>query len=74
MADLLYLLVEVDGYIIPKGATLITNMVSMHMDPRIYQGPEKFDPKRFSDNLKTMQAAANGKLEERDHFNFGWGR
>lgn len=21
-----------------------------------------------------MQSAANGKIEERDHYNFGWGR
>lgn len=25
-------------------------------------------------NLKTMHAAANGKLDDRDQFNFGWGR
>lgn len=49
-------------------------MESMHMRQDTYPNPEKFEPERFMNNLKTMQSAANGKLEERDHFNFGWGR
>lgn len=36
--------------------------------------PESFLPERFMNNLKPMQAAVNGKLDERDHFAFGWGR
>ncbi|GAA5812331.1 hypothetical protein MFLAVUS_005782 [Mucor flavus] len=65
---------DIDGYIIPKGATIISNMDSMHKQSKLYPEPEKFMPERFINNLKTMQAAANGKLEDRDHFNFGWGR
>jgi cytochrome P450 len=49
-------------------------MNSMHRNPKIYTDPNTFYPERFMDNLKTMQSAANGKLEGRDHFNFGWGR
>ncbi|KAG2196313.1 hypothetical protein INT47_009308 [Mucor saturninus] len=64
---------EIDGYIIPKGATIISNMDSMHKS-NVYSEPEKFIPERFMTNLKTMQAAANGRFEERDHYNFGWGR
>ncbi|GAA5798502.1 hypothetical protein HPULCUR_003906 [Helicostylum pulchrum] len=64
----------VDGYIIPKGASIISSMESMHMNPDIYTEPKKFNPERFLNNIKTMQSAANGKIEERDHFNFGWGR
>lgn len=63
-----------DGYVIPKGATLITSMQSLHKNPDLYPDPERFHPERFIDNIRTMQASANGKLEERDHFNFGWGR
>lgn len=49
-------------------------MESMHMNAKVYPEPEKFIPERFGHNLKTMLAAANGKLENRDHYNFGWGR
>ncbi|CAO3656437.1 unnamed protein product [Mucor hiemalis] len=66
--------VIVDDYIIPKGSTLITSMISLHKNPELYPDPERFYPERFLTNLKTMQASANGKLEDRDHFNFGWGR
>lgn len=71
----LFQIVEVDGYLLPKGCTIITNMDSMHKDSKQYPiNPESFLPERFINNLKTMQSAANGKIEERDHFNFGWGR
>lgn len=63
-----------DGYIIPAGASIISNMGSMHKNPDFYADPERFYPERFMNNPRTMQAAANGKIEERDHFNFGWGR
>ncbi|KAI7879547.1 cytochrome P450 [Mucor mucedo] len=66
--------IVVDGYLIPKGATLITSMESMHQNPEVYAEPLRFYPERFLDNLKTMDAAAKGKSEGRDHFNFGWGR
>jgi cytochrome P450 len=66
--------VEVDGYIIPKGASIVANMLSMHKQPELYPEPHSFKPERFMSNLKTMQSAANGRYEERDHFNFGFGR
>ncbi|OAC99015.1 cytochrome P450 CYP5207 [Mucor lusitanicus CBS 277.49] len=67
--------IEVDGYLLPKGCTIIANMGSMHKNPKQYPvHPESFLPERYMNNLKTMQAAANGKLDQRDHFNFGFGR
>ncbi|KAG2204058.1 hypothetical protein INT47_007052 [Mucor saturninus] len=66
--------VLVDGYIIPKGATVVSSMESMHQNPDVFAEPLKYYPERFMNNLKTMDAAAKGKIEERDHFNFGWGR
>lgn len=66
--------VEVDGYIIPKGASIVANMGSLHKQPQYYPDPEVFHPERFMNNLKTMQSAANGRFEERDQYNFGFGR
>ncbi|RCI06239.1 cytochrome P450 2 sub U member 1 [Rhizopus stolonifer] len=66
--------IEVDGYFIPKGSTIISNMGSMHSNPDRYDDPDVFKPDRFMNNLKTMQSSANGRIEERDQYNFGWGR
>lgn len=53
---------------------MISSMNSIHKRADIYPDPETFIPERFMNNLKTMQSAANGRLEDRDHYNFGWGR
>lgn len=37
------------GYNIPKGATIIPLLYSCHMDPTLWDEPEKFDPTRFLD-------------------------
>jgi cytochrome P450 len=49
-------------------------MKAMHENPHVYGDPEKFIPERFLSNKKTMYASANGRISERDQFNFGWGR
>lgn len=67
-------IVEIRGYFIPKGSVLVSNMYGMHANPNIYPEPEKFKPERFLNNLKTMSAAANSRIEGRDQYNFGWGR
>lgn len=67
-------IVVVDGYLIPKNSTLISNMGSMHTNAERYENPHEFMPERFMDNLKTMHASANGSIEQRDTYNFGWGR
>ncbi|GAA5808616.1 hypothetical protein MFLAVUS_002008 [Mucor flavus] len=66
--------VFVDGYMIPKHSAIISSMDSMHLRADVYPEPEKYIPERFLSNTKPMQTAANGKVEDRDHFNFGWGR
>ncbi|KAI9253384.1 cytochrome P450 [Phascolomyces articulosus] len=61
-------------YFIPKGATIVSNMQAINMNPDVYDDPKQFLPERFLDKLKPMYASANAAVHERDHFNFGWGR
>ncbi|KAI9491715.1 cytochrome P450 [Zychaea mexicana] len=65
---------ECRGYFIPQGTVLASNMYAMHWDPEVYPEPEKFIADRFMNNTKTMYASANSRIENRDHYNFGWGR
>ncbi|CDH53495.1 o-methylsterigmatocystin oxidoreductase [Lichtheimia corymbifera JMRC:FSU:9682] len=60
--------------IIPKGAIIASNMVAMHMNPDVYPEPHVFRPERFLDKTETFTASAKSKIEERDQYNFGWGR
>ncbi|KAI7896199.1 cytochrome P450 [Mucor mucedo] len=67
--------IEVDGYIIPKGVTITSNMMSMHKNSEFYPDrPDEFVPERFMNALEMTDAASKGKVEDRDHFNFGWER
>ncbi|KAG1548549.1 hypothetical protein G6F49_009865 [Rhizopus delemar] len=66
--------VTVSGYLIPKGTILISSMAAMHKNPDFYKDPDEFIPERFLNNTNRMGAAANTKIEDRDHFGFGWGR
>ncbi|KAI9322776.1 cytochrome P450 [Dichotomocladium elegans] len=65
---------RVRDYFIPKGTTLVSSMYGMHHNEDIYPNADQFVPERFMDNQKPMLASANGPINARDHYNFGWGR
>lgn len=67
-------IVVVRNYRIPKGTVLVSNMFAVHRNNDVYPEADKFIPERFMNNLKTMSASANSKIEQRDQYNFGWGR
>ncbi|KAI8075991.1 cytochrome P450 [Halteromyces radiatus] len=66
--------VVVRDYFFPKGTVLVSNMIGMHMNPDVYPDPETFKPERFLNNTRTMSSSANGNVNQRDLFIFGWGR
>ncbi|KAI8138516.1 cytochrome P450 [Fennellomyces sp. T-0311] len=66
--------VEWRGNIIPKGTTLVTNMIAIHLNPDTFPDPDEFRPERFLEKLEPMSILATKKFDQRDHFNFGWGR
>ncbi|KAL3692106.1 hypothetical protein R1sor_005757 [Riccia sorocarpa] len=39
--------IHYNGYVIPKGWSVLTPFVLAHMDPKLYPEPTKFDPDRF---------------------------
>ena len=46
----------------------------MHHNPDVYPDPDEFKAERFLDKNEPMTASTNRNADERDHFNFGWGR
>ncbi|KAK7048352.1 O-methylsterigmatocystin oxidoreductase [Favolaschia claudopus] len=56
-----------NGYFIPKGATVISNIWAMTRDESVYSDPERFNPDRFF--------TPDGKLNDDDTvLSFGFGR
>ena len=41
--------IELDGYLIPAGSTLMVSIYLVHNDPETYPEPERFRPERFLD-------------------------
>jgi cytochrome P450 len=63
------------GYHIPKGAGVMNNVWSIHMDPQRHAQPRSFMPERYKDHLEGLyDSAANPDGTKRDQFTFGAGR
>jgi hypothetical protein len=64
-----------EGYKIPKNASVVLNVWTIHRDPARYYTPERFVPERFFGDSKTSQeSSASMDVSKRDHFGFGSGR
>nr|A0A517FND1.1 RecName: Full=Cytochrome P450 CYP82J17; Short=PpCYP82J17 [Trigonella foenum-graecum]QDS03635.1 cytochrome P450 CYP82J17 [Trigonella foenum-graecum] len=61
---------NIQGYYVPKGTRLFTNVWKLHRDPSIWLEPEKFSPERFINE--------NGEIDHESHqfeyLPFGLGR
>ncbi|KAI9264097.1 cytochrome P450 [Phascolomyces articulosus] len=67
--------IEVNGYLIPKGASIVCDMRALHRDPALFLDPDTFIPDRYvNERSKPMYTSANMGPEMRDHYNFGFGR
>jgi cytochrome P450 len=64
----------VDGYLLPKGTTVIINAWGMQHDATKYKNPEVFNPDHFAGSTKLAPELANGAYEDRDHYGYGAGR
>lgn len=54
---------------------MIMNVWGMHMDPLVWQDPEKFNPDRYKDHtLLAPEYVASGDWRKRDHYGYGAGR
>lgn len=66
---------EYMGYKIPKGAEVLWNVWTVHMDEKRHPDPRRFDPARYiNDDQTSLECANNPDISMRDHFLFGAGR
>ncbi|KAI0196404.1 cytochrome P450 [Astrocystis sublimbata] len=66
---------EYQGYLIPKGASVVTNVWALHNDASRHPNPRRFDPGRWAHDTSTSAESANSRdASQRDQYNFGTGR
>ncbi|TCD70035.1 hypothetical protein EIP91_005287 [Steccherinum ochraceum] len=62
-----------EGYFIPKGSILISNIWATNRDPALYTDPEEFIPERHLDPTETIDFAPEN-THNLGHTSFGFGR
>ena len=62
-----------EGFLIPKGTTVIPNVWGMNHDPTIYPAPDVFRPERFLAADGTTDVAPPD-THGQGHVSFGFGR
>ena len=65
---------EIDGYIIPKGSTVVLSVWAANNDPDLFPSPRVFDPSRQNPEISMGKATLAGDIRDRDHWTFGAGR
>jgi cytochrome P450 len=48
------------GYLVPKSSTVISCFPSMHVNPKYWENPSKFDPDRWTERDATAKVSQNG--------------
>ena len=59
---------EYNGYLIPKGATVLGNVFAIHMDPVRYPEPHVFRPERFYVPGKSTMWRSGPESKDRDQY------
>ena len=62
-----------EGYLIPKGATVIPNVWGMNHDPDVYPDPDVFRPERFLDSTGTADVSPPD-THGLGHVSYGFGK
>lgn len=65
---------DIDGYIIPAGATVVLAVWAANNDPNLFPEPRVFNPSRQNASLSLGEAAAASDFHDRDQWTFGAGR
>ena len=65
---------DYNGFLIPKGSTIILNVWGMHHDRRRVEKEEHFWPERFENHPFLAPFYASGDWDKRDHYGYGAGR
>ncbi|KAI9492124.1 cytochrome P450 [Zychaea mexicana] len=66
---------EYQGYLIHKGAVLLSNTYTLNLSEALYDKPREFVPERYMLDQRTLAASVSSSASRgRDQFMFGWGR